>query len=623
MASILSRYLPFASTTTPLQAITYLLFVSLFSISFLVFLNSSISFVITDLLGVKHGVGDLVGTLGFADELVALVACPFWGIVSDRLGVRWVCALGYAIVGISLLLLVQATNVYPQLLIARLGFSVGGAATATMVTVVLPSMTGFHSKTSKPRGLQPPAETPSNNRHSAAFSVESGATITPELYSRQNASQSSTSSSTLLNTPSESVTPPLGSGASSPPRLAGIVGIFTGCGALLALSVFLPLPTKLSHFDSVTQAQAVAYSFYIVGIVALFVSGACFLGLRNLKGEEGKGWSTLLNLSPKKSSYSALATSETEFEGPVTPPTPFYALLLEALKLAGTDHRILLAYTAGFVARASSVAISLFIPLSINAYFIGHSFCTPEPGVSPNDPEFKEECRAAYVLASQLTGGSQLVALLCAPIFGWASDRYRRWNAPLLVTSVAGIIGFIAFAKTESPEIKGGERGGGPAVILWVSLIGISQIGAIVCSLGLLGRGVQGDEIPAPLQSITAEYEDDTPAHPQQPNIHAEIEDANRHSIDSAYRLRNYVQASSSESESRVHLKGSVAGVYSLFGGMAILLLTKVGGKMFDSVSKGAPFYMMAGFNGALAVVCVGSMVAREWKGWRRGVRLE
>jgi MFS family permease len=123
------RYLPFASGTTPIQAATYLLFVCLFSISFLVFLNSSVSFVITDLLGIKDGVGDLVGTLGFADEIVALVACPFWGIVSDRLGVRWVCFLGYSIVGIALLLFVQAKNVYPQLLIARLGFSVGGAAT--------------------------------------------------------------------------------------------------------------------------------------------------------------------------------------------------------------------------------------------------------------------------------------------------------------------------------------------------------------------------------------------------------------------------------------------------------------------------------------------------------------
>ena len=127
--SIVTRYLPFSSDISTTQATTYLLFVCLFSISFLVFLNSSISFVITDLIGVKDNVGDFVGTLGFADELVALVACPVWGIVSDRLGARWVCFLGYCIVSISLVLSVQARNVYPQLLIARLGFSVGGAAT--------------------------------------------------------------------------------------------------------------------------------------------------------------------------------------------------------------------------------------------------------------------------------------------------------------------------------------------------------------------------------------------------------------------------------------------------------------------------------------------------------------
>lgn len=127
--AVVSKYLPFAPTTTTLQASTYLLAVCLFSISFLVFLNSSVSFVITDLLGIKHNVGDLVGTLGFVDELVALVACPFWGILSDRIGVRSVCVAGYTIVGLSLLLFVQARNVYPQLLLARMLFSVGGAAT--------------------------------------------------------------------------------------------------------------------------------------------------------------------------------------------------------------------------------------------------------------------------------------------------------------------------------------------------------------------------------------------------------------------------------------------------------------------------------------------------------------
>ena len=77
-------------TATRVQAATYLLGVCLFSISFLVFLNASVSFVVTDLIQERHGVGNAVGTLGFADELVALVACPLWGVLSDRIGVRTV-----------------------------------------------------------------------------------------------------------------------------------------------------------------------------------------------------------------------------------------------------------------------------------------------------------------------------------------------------------------------------------------------------------------------------------------------------------------------------------------------------------------------------------------------------
>lgn len=127
--NVLRRHLPFAESTTTFQAISYLLGVALFSISFLVFLNSSISFVITDLIGVHDGVGDIVGTLGFVDELVALVACPLWGLVSDRLGVRFVAMVGYTIIGLALFLFVQATNVYPQLLLARVFFALGATAT--------------------------------------------------------------------------------------------------------------------------------------------------------------------------------------------------------------------------------------------------------------------------------------------------------------------------------------------------------------------------------------------------------------------------------------------------------------------------------------------------------------
>ena len=77
-------------TSSYAQAATYFLVVCLFSISFLVFLNASVSFVVTDLINDRRHVGNDVGTLGFADELMALIACPVWGAVSDRVGVRMV-----------------------------------------------------------------------------------------------------------------------------------------------------------------------------------------------------------------------------------------------------------------------------------------------------------------------------------------------------------------------------------------------------------------------------------------------------------------------------------------------------------------------------------------------------
>lgn len=89
-------------TASRLQTATYLLGVCPFSIAFLVFLNSSVSFVVTDLIGLEKGEGDAVGSLGFADELLALIACPAWGLLSDRIGVRYVsrskfCSLVYTL----------------------------------------------------------------------------------------------------------------------------------------------------------------------------------------------------------------------------------------------------------------------------------------------------------------------------------------------------------------------------------------------------------------------------------------------------------------------------------------------------------------------------------------------
>lgn len=92
-------------TASRLQTATYLLAVCPFSIAFLVFLNSSVSFVVTDLIGLDQGEGDAVGTLGFADELLALVGCPTWGLLSDRIGVRNVSLEVFCVFGQLFLLM--------------------------------------------------------------------------------------------------------------------------------------------------------------------------------------------------------------------------------------------------------------------------------------------------------------------------------------------------------------------------------------------------------------------------------------------------------------------------------------------------------------------------------------
>lgn len=253
----------------------------------------------------------------------------------------------------------------------------------------------------------------------------------------------------------------------------------------------------------------------------------------------------------------------------------------DSVLLGFTDSRIALGYMGGFVARASTVAISLFIPLYVNTFFISNGFCQG----SPNDasPELKKECRAAYVLSSMLTGVAQLTGLLCAPLFGYLSaGGSHRVNYPVVAATGLGMVGYLILPQLSSPEIRDVDgRGGTPAVLLIVALLGISQIGAIVCSLGSLGQGVIAAELPRRVQREASIAPDEDESMVSEPLMGT---------------------STSEDSASRVRLKGSIAGVYSLCGGAAILLLTKLGGALFDSVSRGAPFYMMAVFNGALMV---------------------
>lgn len=241
------------------------------------------------------------------------------------------------------------------------------------------------------------------------------------------------------------------------------------------------------------------------------------------------------------------------------------------------------------------MGISLFIPLFVNAYYISSGNCDQ---VGHNPQDVKDHCRDAYVLAAELTGLSQLVALLCAPIFGFLADKYRGTNAPLLFAALAGVVGYVGLALLQNPKPSG--KDGSLWILAVMAFLGFSQIGAIVCSLSLLGRGTLGLE-----GNATSCVSTERAGFPCTPNLHTvdlpnlpePTEQASTEGEDEASPLMPLKATSITD------LKGSIAGVYSLAGGIGILILTKVGGLMFDKVSSVAPFYMLASFNATLMVL--------------------
>ena len=551
-------------TASRLQVAVYLLGICPFSIAFLVFLNSSVSFVITDLLGLEHHVGTAVGDLGFADELLALFACPFWGWLSDKIGVRWVCVLGYTIISLALVVFVQAKNVYPQLLLARLFFSVGGAAASTMVTAVLPTM----SYEPDEKDVQQNGNTNVDYEH--APSVTSDITITPTRYrSRQ------TNKITRGGEASES--------AGSTARVSGFVGMFTGCGALIALAVFLPLPAMFQK-QGLSPGRALQDSYYIVAVVAFTLALICVVGLRNLGDESQKSFRSLFRQRDQIGSTDLRGTSHSHDK----------RSLFTALTLCTRSAPILVGYVGGFVARASSVGVSLFIPLLINAAFRSSGLCHNTSGTPAGLPDIKRRCPQAYILAAQMTGISQAVALVSAPIFGYATARYS--SIPLIPAALAGMMGYPLFATQFDPDAS--QRT--PRILSYVGicLIGISQIGAIVCSLASLSRGVlSSTQTTTPSPPPPPSHPSDTDA--SEPSEHEALLTTDTHPP----------KPSLYSPQSLQHLKGAIAGVYSFFGGLAILLLTKIGGVLFDKVDRAWPSYMLAGFNAVMLVVVVGIAV--------------
>lgn len=297
-------------------------------------------------------------------------------------------------------------------------------------------------------------------------------------------------------------------------KIAGLVGLCSGLGAVVAVSVLLPIPTWVGQ----SPENSLHTAFHIVGSAQILTSVVLFWGL--YKSDE-KGFRSLFSRDATIFEEAALDLTADQ--------TSYIDSIKEGFIEIRRDSKIFLSYIGSFVARAASIGIALFIPLWVNMWYHNTKKCE----FDVNDPasEVKKNCHEAYVQAAILAGISNLFALIFAPLWGVLSDYIgQRWA--IICTGLTGTVACIGTSFVSSPK--------SPIAYILAILLGTSQIGAIITSMALCTSDLK----PNP---------------------------------------------------------GAISGVYSLFGGIGILLITKLGGWFSDSW-QGAPFFMLGLFFTVYAV---------------------
>lgn len=503
--------------------------------------------------------GEDLGNLAFADELVTIVLCPLWGVLSDKVGTRPVAVAGVFLMGICLFVYTTATSIYPGLICLRLFFAVGASAAASMITAILSEISTFRVQPGKLvrnlvdrvsariRGerfetedaIDAPASSSGIPRTSAPYSDSNTPVHAPLLGETEVGGFRDDSDDSDVDeiAPSSAVEDgrdfvdiddPGFLKAVEPGRRNGmsaaLVGLFSGIGACFAVFVLLSLPLTLGKkYD---PAKALKVTYYIVASIAVSVSGVLFFGLHKDRTKGVRFW-----LRGEVSEFDKAAHNIVDTED-----SSYFALLKQGFAIALSEKHIALAYMGGFVARSTTVATVMFIPLVINVYFHKQGRCSGDL----HDPtsELKNSCPKAYLISVIVTGICQTAALLLAPFWGFTTDRFGR-KTTLLCSSVIGFVGFLGFGCMSDPT-------GSAAVYIFGAMMGVAQIGTIIASMSL-------------------------------------CTDTKRNS------------------------SGAIAGVYSFCGGMGILVLSKLGGWLSD-FWPGAPFLMLAFFYIALIVMTISQM---------------
>lgn len=469
-------------------------------ISIVVFLSSTQPFFITEVIGIKQNekIGSVIGTLGFFDELVAIVAAPLLGTLTDKMnripkfpfsGSRITQSLSLFLVAFSLLGYSRFSSSVRDLLVFRCIFAVGVTACMSMVTVTLNELTNSDFRFQKFIFW----------KHHDYLPIEDSET------SKKNG------------------------------KYAALIGISTGLGAIFAVSMFLTLPVRLiDRYPLLDMKSSLKLSYSMIATYGVVCGTILFVALYDHKRANRQAVSL----------EAGVYESELPLPFPIPTEESYYELLSTGLQMSKSNSEIQLSYIGAFVARSTTVATAVFIPLLVYNFYYDKGNCD-------SDYPSKNTCYDGYVFSAILTGVAQTVALVSSPFWAWIidSDRFGKHKS-LFLAAALGLFGNYGLCLfTSNTPDKYDPRTA--TCFIMVGFIGLSQIGIIITSMSLLS-GLNKD-----------------------PNM------------------------------------GSLSGLYSLSGGLGILILTKFGGMWSDNWILG-PFFILGTFNLLLLIACL--LAIRESK---------
>ncbi|CAO3648892.1 unnamed protein product [Cunninghamella blakesleeana] len=308
-------FAPVAEHVHPVQ-IFFLIFSIFLSLSVIVFLSGTQSFYIYPRIPSinQDEVGDITGSLSFYSEIMSLVMVIIWGVLSDHFEKRWIMCLGLFFMGLPVVVYPYSKNVYPHLLVLRLIFSIGTAASTSM-------MAAFLTEVVSGQGGWISAMLGTASGLGAIFAVFELFLLPSQLNMHYRLQGNY--------------------GVDTVPVAYGIVG---GCTLFLSIALFFVLPKSPSSSQ-------------------LNQHNKRFISRLN---EEKKQELQLDSKSRFIQWYYYLLYGFIDFGYKI------YRGLL-----ATKDPRIALGYTTSFFARADEVIITNFIGLWVTQYYIDQGICDP------------------------------------------------------------------------------------------------------------------------------------------------------------------------------------------------------------------------------------------------------